>query len=296
MKVSELAEQFVALHTEAVNKLSTQDTVRNILRNHLLPMLGDKEVDKLSRLDIMTWRAAQLKSVGAKTVKNRLAVLNRMLRFAVELEVIAAFPRVVPTKVTLPDPEWLTDAELAQLLAAADPFWRAVMGFIANTGLRIGELRGLQWEFVDMKAQRIRIVYATAGHSDVLGSPKSHKPRTVPLNDAAQGILRGLPRLGAFVFCQPPKGLVLRYHPCRMGMAETVKKAGIRKVIGFHTLRHTFASHLAMRGCPLRTLQELLGHSSLQMTMRYAHVSPDVGQSAVALLNKKPVSDEKPEK
>ena len=64
------------------------------------------------------------------------------------------------------------------------------------------------------------------------------------------------------------------------------RKAGLRK-IGWHVLRHTFASHLAMRGVPLRGIQELLGHASITMTMKYAHLSPDARRDYVQLLDEK---------
>jgi integrase len=60
---------------------------------------------------------------------------------------------------------------------------------------------------------------------------------------------------------------------------------------GWHVLRHTFASHLVMRGVPLKAIQELLGHTTMDMTMRYAHLSPEVGRGAVLLLDG-PVRDD----
>src|SRR5712672_1495501 len=62
------------------------------------------------------------------------------------------------------------------------------------------------------------------------------------------------------------------------------KRAGLRP-ISWHVLRHTFASHLVMRGVPLKAVQELMGHATIEMTMRYAHLSPDVRRSAVQLLD-----------
>jgi site-specific recombinase XerD len=60
--------------------------------------------------------------------------------------------------------------------------------------------------------------------------------------------------------------------------------------IGWHTLRHTFASHLVMRGAPIKAVQELLGHATIEMTMRYSHLSPDVRRDAVSLLDRRCIS------
>jgi Phage integrase family len=67
-------------------------------------------------------------------------------------------------------------------------------------------------------------------------------------------------------------------------LAHALKRAGLRH-IGWHALRHTFASHLVMRGAPIKAVQELLGHSTIEMTMRYSHLSPDARRDAVRLLD-----------
>jgi site-specific recombinase XerD len=68
-------------------------------------------------------------------------------------------------------------------------------------------------------------------------------------------------------------------------LAHAVKRAGLARPVGWHCLRHTFASHLAMRGATLKVIQELLGHATITMTMRYAHLAPEISREAVRLLD-----------
>ncbi len=89
---------------------------------------------------------------------------------------------------------------------------------------------------------------------------------------------------GPWVFCDADGKLWSR------GEADTplrraVRKAGLRK-IGWHTLRHTFCSHLAMKSAPVRTIQELAGHASIMTTMRYMHLTESAAESAIRLLEK----------
>jgi site-specific recombinase XerD len=71
---------------------------------------------------------------------------------------------------------------------------------------------------------------------------------------------------------------------CARGLRRACEAAGLRAV-GWHVLRHTFASHLVMRGVAIKAVQELMGHSTIEMTLRYSHLSPEVSRDAVALLD-----------
>ena len=79
-------------------------------------------------------------------------------------------------------------------------------------------------------------------------------------------------------------GHMFAENECKWPLWRACKMAGLRK-IGWHTLRHTFASHLCMRGVPLRTVQEYLGHSDIRTTMRYAHLAPDHKNDAIKVLD-----------
>jgi len=92
---------------------------------------------------------------------------------------------------------------------------------------------------------------------------------------------------GELVFAKED-GRMLTQGDCKHPLRRACRVAGIRQV-SWHVLRHSFASHLAMRGVALKAVQELLGHSTMEMTMRYAHLSPDVRRDAVRLLDQ-PVS------
>ena len=76
----------------------------------------------------------------------------------------------------------------------------------------------------------------------------------------------------------------MKSDTCRKAIDAAAKAAGLRS-IGWHTLRHTFASHLVMRGVPLAAVQKLLGHAGIKTTMRYAHLSPSITLDAVRVLD-----------
>ena len=98
-----------------------------------------------------------------------------------------------------------------------------------------------------------------------------------------------LPQLrGRFVFCQED-GQPLTEGKMMQPLRRALNRAGISREegrIGWHDLRHTYASHRAMRGVPLKVIQELMGHVTIEMTERYAHLSPDTRREAVGVLDR----------
>ncbi|MBN2342917.1 MAG: site-specific integrase [Deltaproteobacteria bacterium] len=170
------------------------------------------------------------------------------------------------------------------MLAAAsyNPEWHAMIFVALRTGLRYGELCELRWHDVDLKNGRIMVNRSfTEGH---VKKPKSNKSREIPLSDEVLKFMKNYRHLkGELVFCTSNGGR--RFHQrADVGLKLCCKKANIRP-IGWHTLRHSFASHLVMRGATMVAVQELLGHSSVEMTMRYAHLSPRVKRDTVNLLD-----------
>ncbi len=140
-----------------------------------------------------------------------------------------------------------------------------------NTGMRRGELLALRWASVDVKGGQITIEGSTA---------KAGQTRHIPLNDEARDILKKWKE-------QSPTGerVIAVDTGFKTAWGALLERAKITK-FRWHDLRHHFASRLAQVGVPLNTVRELLGHGSMAMTLRYAHLAPDQKREAVAKLVK----------
>ncbi len=121
--------------------------------------------------------------------------------------------------------------------------------------------------------------------------PKGGRVREVPLGNDVIAALKAHRHLrGPYVFCNE-KGERLTHSKVKRVIPRACVKAGLAKRLTTHDLRHSFASHLVMLGQSLKAIQELLGHTTIEMTMRYAHLSPDVKRDAVRLLDALPEAE-----
>jgi integrase len=143
-----------------------------------------------------------------------------------------------------------------------------------NTGMRRGELLTLGWGSVDFHGKLVTITSSTA---------KSGKARHIPLNDEALEMLRdwrrhlGSPASHEYVFLGPAKVPMKRINTAWTSLAKLAKLKDFR----FHDCRHHFASRLVQGGTDLNVVRELLGHSDIKTTLRYAHLAPGNLRTAV---------------
>lgn len=179
-----------------------------------------------------------------------------------------ARPRANPARQ-----RYLSPDEAAAVVAAmpAGPA-RAFVVVALNTGLRRGELTALRWADVDFVARRLYVRTSKTGEG-----------RAVPINDAAEAALRALQPGPAASLVFPGRGGRPLANGYRKSFDAALARVGLADV-RFHDLRHTFASHLVGAGVPLGTVAQLMGHTTTAMTMRYAHLAPDVADAAVAAL------------
>jgi integrase len=282
--LASFAEAFVETYAETNNKPSEVRAKKKILRVHLVPALGTRKLDTIGVEEIERYKATKLKAgLAPKTINNHLTVLHKLLVVAREWGRLRDVPPVQWMHVPAPEFEFLTFDEADALMAAADSEWRAMVTLGLKAGLRQGELLALRWTDVDLTAGRMLVRRNLCeGH---IGTPKGGRGRELPLGDIARTALEAHPRRASELVFAAPDGKALTSAACKWPLWRACTRAGLRR-IGWHALRHTFASHLAMLGAPLKAIQELLGHATIEMTMRYAHLIPEVARQTVQLLDR----------
>jgi len=253
------------LQDHADKRSAREDRIRAV---NLLTGIGDASVYELTPATLQDYTRARLESGRrTSTVNRELALLSVSLNYA-RARGFSAVPNPVRSvKLREPEPRtrWLTQDEAARLLAACRQS-RAV--FLADwvlvalhTGCRAGELYSLQWGDVTGDRLTVRAERAKSGRS-----------RTVPLTPEAAAAIARQPRRALWVWTHPDGSQV---QDVREALAFACRRAGIEPVITPHVLRHTCASWLAQAGVAPFLIRDWLGHSTLAMTERYAHLSPD---------------------
>ena len=217
-----------------------------------------------------------MKAISPATVNREFAFLKHVYNLAIRDGKTQSNP--VTRLGMLREPSgrvrYLSDDEEARLMKALPTDWdRDRVTVLLHSGFRRGEFLGLRWRDVDFKA-------------GVLTVPKSKNGETrhVPMTSTVRAILSRRPRpldASALVFANSEGHRDLRWSARTVPAAlRAAKIAGFR----FHDLRHTFASRLAMEGVDLMTIRELMGHKSMAMTLRYAHLSPGHTRTAIERL------------
>ena len=209
-------------------------------------------------------------------MNRELALLKRMFNLAIDWDLFLTANPVRKVKFFREFNTGLrvvSQEEERNLLQNASPYVQDLISFALNTGLRIGEVFSLRWSNVDLE-KGILTVFAS----------KTEKIREIPINAETRKVLEAwfLGKKNEIVFYNPETGKP--FVDLKAGFGIACRKAGISGVT-WHTLRHTFASRLVNRGVDIVTVKELLGHSSLSVTMRYAHTNFDSKRAAVEKLH-----------
>ena len=263
-------------HSQAENgERSTQELKLKIER--LRPEWGSRKVKDITKQEIVRWLSTEKEKRGwTDTTMNRWqACFSLVFRVAVDNEKIAVNPasRIRRKTQNNQSVRYLTPAEEGRIRAAlATRCPSCLPAFIVSlhTGLRASEQWSLRWSDIDIERKTLTVRKQKSGKGE----------RHIRLNEVAVDALEsiresteetGVPFLNS-------KGTPMTTH--RDWFDPAVEEAKVSDYT-WHKNRHTFASRLAMAGVDIRTIAQLMGHGTIQMSMRYAHLSPDHNQSAV---------------
>jgi integrase len=175
---------------------------------------------------------------------------------------------------------FLTDDEIQKVLQVADDLMKRVILLLLYTGLRRSEFAYLEWKDIDFENGLINV----QSKPEFGFHPKSYKPRSIPMCKELQSLLLDMPQAGRFLFDNGHDEPMHHPNTYYKEIMKIYKGAGVTGA-NLHTLRHTFASHLIMKGVDPRTVQEYLGHSSIQITEKYSHLSKSHKREAINVLN-----------
>ncbi len=229
------------------------------------------------------------------TVNRRICCIKHMFTKAVDWKMASEsmckeVHKIKMFSETFKRNRFLSRVEIDRLLDACgtgknQEHLKPIIIFAVNTGCRKEEILSLKWSQVDLEHGFI-----------TLFKTKNTEMRNIPINEPLCQLLENLPKVegSEYVFHNYRTGT--RLFDIKRSYPTAVEQAGFGEEVVFHTLRHTFASHLVMAGVDIATVSRLMGHKSLAMTMRYSHLAPNhlsnaVGALAAAL--RKPAVEER---
>ena len=271
---------------------SIRDTLRRrtwirheeVVRLHLKPSLGNTKLDRLSAPQVKSLYRSKLdRGLSPRTVQIIHATLHKALKQAVRWSLV---PRNVadsvdPPKAPKREIKPLDEGQVKMLLKAVEgEKLEALYVLAVTTGMRVGELLGIRWKDMDLQAGTLQVKRTVFnGHIE---APKTLKGRrSIKLTQTAIRALQEHQKVGEWVFCTKV-GTPLSVHNLHnRSWKPLLKKTGLPLDTRFHDLRHTCATLLLSKGVHPKIVQEMLGHSSITITLdTYSHVLPNMQEKA----------------
>lgn len=266
------ADDFLKLYSKQ-NKRSWQSDEFSL--KNLKTAFKGKYLQDIGPEDVERFRAKRRTEVSDSTINRELSCLKTLFNKAVEWGKLESNPIAKVKKFREPNSKEriLTQGEAQQLINEASPQLKPILITALNTGMRRGEILSLRWKDIDFHKGFIFI-----------GDSKSGRSRSIPINMKVFETLKDIPQEGEFVFFNSETKTHVK--DVKTGFKKACYRAGI-KGLRFHDLRHTAASWMVESGIDLVTVSKLLGHSSITMTMKYAHPTPENMRRAVDKLAEK---------
>lgn len=270
MSFKDLADYWLENYSKISNAPSQYKKNRERIDNHLLPFFGNHDISDITPRLIDEYKRSKLDKISPATINRTLAIMRKMYNDAVRWKFVVTSPMRHVSQLHEQEKgfDFYKEDEVKKFLGSCSSDFKPIATLAVYTGMRAGEIVALKWEDVDLERKLIKV--AKSG----LGNTKSRKIRYVPINSKLLRVFKALAKRkkGDLVF--PDSKGKMRGIDFRWEMRRAAYDAEL-KTIRMHDLRHTFASNFVIKGGNIVSLQKILGHSTVNMTMRYAHLSPD---------------------
>jgi len=274
IKFEDFAKTFIELYSKP-NKRPRVARRDEFLIKRLGTHFNGKYLYAITPRAIEQYKADRIKDVAPATVNRELACMKCMFNKAITWGKVEDNPvrKVKLFKENNKRLRFLEKEEISRVLENAAPHLRPILIVALFTGMRKSEILTLEWKNINIEQGVIYLLHT-----------KNGERREVLMSDIVKKALIAVPKHpdSPYIFCHHDGK---PYMNVRKSFDAVLKKCGIID-FKFHDLRHTFASHLVMSGIDIKTVQELMGHKSIEMTLRYSHLSPDHKRKAVDLLGK----------
>lgn len=289
-------DRFLADVAAPTLKPKTVDSYRWLINLHIKPNLGKIALTKLRPDHLQSLYAKKLdEGLSKRTVQHMHAVIRRSLNQALKWGLIYRNPATLVTAPT-PDkrtPSTLTEAQARLFLASVEAHrWYPIYVLAITTGMRQGEILGVHWEDVDLEQGTLSIQHTIQNLRGriIQGEPKtSGSRRKIALPEYTKAVLRqhqdktaeteGLLFTTSSGRPVSPRNVIRHFH-------RALEKAGLPRM-RFHDLRHTAATLLLKEKVHPKVVQEMLGHSTITLTLdTYSHILPDIQQEAADKMDK----------
>ena len=243
-----------------------------IIKN-LMPHFGGCYLYQIIPHAVEKYQNERRQKVSAATCNREVACLKRIFNKAIEWGKARDNPirKVKFFKEDNVRLRYLNKDEIVRLLKECAPHLKPIALCALNTGMRKSEILNLKWKDVDLKTNLITVT-----------ETKSGECRKIPVNSQLKEVLESIEKYDSCPYIFNRDGQ--KFGDIKTGFNRAVKRAGIED-FHFHDLRHTFASQLVMGGVSLVAVKELLGHKSIEMTLRYSHLSVENKRIALEILS-----------
>lgn len=287
MKYSDWLSRWLEQYAPTM-KASTQKRYSVIIRNQIIPQLGEIELNKLTDTKLKQFVAELSASCSVATLKGVIGVVNRSLSGAKTrgLPVKCGEVKLPVKRKTVRKIKSLSQSNQKRLEAFVDANPKTKLyGIIISlyTGLRIGELLALEWSDIDFKACTLTVSkncgdsYVGGKYEKYIDTPKTiSSQREIPLPRQLLPKLRQLKKQSVSKYVvegKNGKAMSIRSYQCTF---DIVTKRLNLQGITFHCLRHTFVTRALECGVDIKTISEILGHSDPSITLKYySHCLPE---------------------